>query len=115
MSCLPKLGRINIIRGQALNIEITVPYEVDLSGAMVTFGIADQPETPYTTTLPTSKSGQVITAKLSGTESELLTMPKHYYSCWLVIADDPTLVARGYINVTSDSSVNGVVLINRMQ
>lgn len=98
----PEIGSIDIIRGQALDIEITVPAEVDLTGALVSFGIADTPTAPYTETVQTSKSGQVITARLTGDQSARLARPKHYYSCWIVIADDPTPVARGYINIEND-------------
>ena len=103
MSCLPLISNIDIIRGQALDIEITVPAGVDLSGATVAFGISDAPNFAYSVNLTTSKAGQVITAFLTETESVLLTKRQHYYSCWLVIADDPTPVARGYINVSNDS------------
>jgi len=102
VSCIPELKNIEIIRGQALDIEVTVPSGVDLSGATASFGISDNPESAYIANLTTSKSGQVITAILSETESLSLTRAQHYYSCWVVIADDPTPVARGYINVSND-------------
>jgi len=103
VSCIPEIKNIQIIRGQALDIEVTVPAGVDLSGATATFGISDTPESAYIVNLDTSKSGQVITALLSETKSLLLTKRQHFYSCWVVIANDPTPVARGYINVSNDS------------
>lgn len=105
MSCLPKIGEIKIIRGQALDINITVPQGVDLASATVTFGIADSATSPYTTTLPTTKTGngKVITAQLSGADSAQLNRAKHYYSCWLEISGDPTPVARGFFKIENDS------------
>ena len=102
MSCIPSISNIEIVRGQALDIEVTVPDGVDLSGATATFGIAETPESAYTVNLTTSKAGQVITAALTEAKSLLLTRKQHYYSCWVVIGDDPTPVARGYINISND-------------
>ena len=102
MSCIPSISNIEIVRGQALDIEVTVPEGVDLSGATATFGIAETPESAYTVNLTTSKAGQVITAVLTEAKSLLLTRRQHYYSCWVMIGDDPTPVARGYISVSSD-------------
>jgi hypothetical protein len=102
VTCIPELKNIDIIRGQALDIEVTVPDGADLSGATATFGIAETPESAYVVNLTTSKSGQVITAVLTETKSLLLTRRQHYYSCWVIIGGDPTPVARGYINVSND-------------
>jgi len=102
VSCIPPINNISIIRGQALDIEVSVPAGVDLSGATAAFGISDNPESAYKVNLATSKSGQVITAILNAADSLMLTRSQHYYSCWVVIANDPTPVARGYINVSND-------------
>ena len=102
MSVIPPISNIEIIRGQALDIEVKVPDGVDISSATASFGIAFTPESAYTVNLTTSKAGQVITAALTETKSLLLTRAQHYYSCWIVIGTDPTPIARGYINVSND-------------
>ena len=103
MSCSESFKNIEIVRGQVLDIEITVPTGVDISNATVTFGISDAPDFAYDLTLTTSKSGQVITAILTGEKSLLLTKSQHFYSCWVLVAGNPTPVARGYIKVCGDS------------
>ena len=103
MSYSPQLNNIEIIRGQVLDIEITVPAGVDISNATVSFGISDGPEFAYEVTLTTSKSGQVITAILTEAKSLLLVKDRQFYSCWVVIAGNPTPVARGYIKISNDS------------
>jgi len=103
---LPVIKNIDIIRGQAANLLVTVPDEADLLAASIQFGVSIGPSQPYIITLPTNVDGQVITGALEAADSETLTGKKYYFSCWVVISGDPTPVARGYLNVTNDSRNN---------
>jgi hypothetical protein len=100
---IPALGRIDIIRGQALDIVISVPDAIDLTGSTALFGIAGSKFSAYTLTLTATVLGQTLLVPLTGSQSEELNQETHYYSCWLVIAGDPTPIARGIIGVTADS------------
>lgn len=100
---VPPFGSIEMIRGQALDIEVTVPGEADLTGATVEFGLALSPKHPYVETLSTTKAGQVITAEITGAQSSGLKCSRYFYSCWIVISGDPTPVARGYLTLLPDS------------
>lgn len=99
----PSFSDFEILRGQALDISISVPVEADLSAATVTFGLSDSYSSTYSQTLTTSKSGQVITAYLDSATSKDLVEDAYYYSCWIDISGDYTPVARGYIKVKDDS------------
>jgi len=100
---IPALGRIDIIRGQALDIVISVPDAINLTGATALFGIAGSSLTAYTLTLTATVSGQTLLVPLTGVQTAELNQKTHYYSCWLEIAGDPTPIARGIIGVTADS------------
>jgi hypothetical protein len=100
---IPALGRIDIIRGQALDIVISVPDAINLDGATALFGISGSNFSAYTLTLPATVAGQTLLVSLTGTQSTGLANKTHYYSCWLEIAGDPTPIARGIIGVTADS------------
>ena len=99
----PEFSDFQILRGQALDINISVPGEADLSAAIVTFGLSGSYSSTYIKTLETSKSAQVITAYLDSETSKGLTEDRYYYSCWIEILGDYTPVARGYITVKDDS------------
>lgn len=103
---VPKLIDVDIVRGQAANFLVTVPAEANLAAATIDFGISIGPSQPYIIDLSTTIDGQIITASLTGEQSETLDKVKYYYSCWVIISGDPTPVARGYINVTKDSRNN---------
>ncbi len=100
---VPELKEIEIVRGQATNFLVTVPVEADLSSATIDFGISKGVSEPYLVDLTTTVDGQVITGKLTNTQSASLTSNRYYYSCWVIISGDPTPVARGYITLKSDS------------
>lgn len=100
---LPKSKDIEIIRGQALDILVTVPDDVDLTNAVASFGISLSPRLAYSKMLPVSIIDKVITANLSGSDCSELTEQKYYYSCWITIASDPTPIARGSFKLTPDS------------
>src|SRR6056297_44549 len=100
---VPDISTINAVRGQALDIEITVPAELDLTSATVEFGIARSPTLAYEKTLNISKSGSIITAALESSDGADLPNSRYYWSCWATIASDSTPVARGYIFLTNDS------------
>lgn len=99
---LPEIKNIELVRGQAANLNVTVPAEADLTAATIEFGIANGISTPYVVDLATSVDGQVITGKLTGAQSASLPLLRYYYSCWVTILGDPTPVARGYITFTQD-------------
>src|SRR6056297_1907573 len=98
---------INLIRGQALDIEIPVKNDdgtdTDLAGATIEFGLASSSNRPYTQTIPTSVSGSLITAAIDSDTSEELDRRQYYYSTWVTIAGESTPVARGTIIVENDS------------
>jgi hypothetical protein len=100
---IPALGRIDIIRGQALDIVISVPDAIDLTGATALFGIAGSKFSAYTLTITATVSGQTLLVPMTGVQSAELIQEEHYYSCWLEIAGDHTPIARGNIGVTADS------------
>lgn len=100
---IPVLTTIEIVRGQALDIEVTVPSKIYLLGATVEFGIAPSMATPYNLILSTSKSGQVITGSLESIDSAGLDLIKYYFSCWITVEGNSTPVARGYLLVSDDS------------
>ena len=103
---LPKNIDIDLIRGQALDILVTVPDDVDLVNAVASFGISRSPLLGYDKMLPVNILGQVITANLSGQDCAELIEQKYYYSCWIVIASDPTPIARGSLKIKPDSRNN---------
>lgn len=100
---IPKMGRVEIIRGQALDICIKVPADVDLTGSSIVFGISNSVDLGYHTILPTTWEGDTITAFLSGNVSSTLTLSTYYYSCWIDIGNDPTPTVRGSLTLTKDS------------
>ena len=99
----PQFNNFEILRGQALDIDITVPVEADLSAATVEFGLSTSADAAYTDTINTTKAGQIITAEIDSVTSAGLTADTYYYSCWINITGDYTPVARGYITVKDDS------------
>ena len=100
---LPKNTDIHIVRGQALDILVTVPEDTDLTFAMAYFGISPSPLVGYSKMLPVEIEGQVVKADLSGEDCSELTDSRYYYSCWIVKANDPTPIARGFLKITPDS------------
>ncbi len=100
---IPALTTLDMVRGQALDIEVTVPVEVDLSGATVEFGIAKSSSSPYELSWSTSKAGQIITGALESIDSEGLELGRYFFSCWITISGDSTPVARGYLLISSDA------------
>jgi len=100
---IPEQGRIDIIRGQALDIIISVPNGINIDGATAELGIADSQLSAYTITLPSTTNGQAFMFALEGADSLNLTGKTHYYSCWMLSGGVPTPIARGVIGVTDDS------------
>jgi len=100
---IPTSETIEIVRGQALDINVTVPDAVDLTGATVEFGIAKSSSSPYELSLSTSKAGQIITGALESIDSEGLELGRYFFSCWITISGDSTPVARGYLLISSDA------------
>lgn len=98
---------IEILRGQALDIEILVlntdGTAANLAGATVLFGISKAPKVDYDTTLTTSVTGSTITAELTSTIAAALVNQQYYFSCWVQISSEWTPVARGYLTVYNDS------------
>lgn len=93
-----------IVRGQAVDIEVTVPDGVDLGAATeIGFGFAPSETEAYTDELSTSFSGQVITAVLPGSVSVDMAKPSYFFSCWVVIGGDATPVARGRMRIVNDA------------
>lgn len=100
---LPTLGDITIARGEARYLDTEEITGADLDSASIQFGIAESDTTEYVETLSTSVSAQVITGDLTSAKSLALTRSRYYYSCWITIGSDSTLVARGYINLKNDA------------
>ena len=97
-----EFGEISIMRGQAVDIEIDVPKEADLSIATIEFGVSIGPSDPYLFTLSTTVSGNTIKGTLEGSETLPLDKKTYYYSCWVIINDDATPVARGFLKLSDD-------------
>lgn len=98
---------ITIIKGQALDIDITVTDSAgdaaDLSAASATFGIATSKNAAYTQELDTTIASNVITAELTSAISAALTAGVYYFSAWVLIGSDWTPVAYGQFIIRSDS------------
>ena len=99
---VPATSSVCAVRGQALDIEVTVPDEADLSVATIEFGIAPNEKSAYLFTLTTSFSGQVITGTMTEAQSLQLIRSQYYFSCWVTIESDPTPVAVGWLRLTPD-------------
>ena len=105
-SCIPH-QEFCLIQGQDLIVRIPV-YDcegnpVPLAGAALKFGIAPSPHTPYTIDVDTTFNENEIIATITHEQSEAMTSGRRYYSVWVDMGNDKTIVARGNINVESDS------------
>lgn len=99
-----------VIRGEDLTITVPVTdtdgADVDLTTATVIFGVSRNSKTAYSSTLPTTKAGNVITATLTSTLSTTFRAGTMYYSVWVDIGSDQGIAARGNITVQNDSRVS---------
>lgn len=104
---IPKKSVIELVRGQDLDVHITVTDSVtgqpiDLSGYTLSFGVSEMLSAPYMHLAPTSFDANVLVARLDDLFTKTLVRPKYYFSAWIEIIQTVTPVAVGVINVYDD-------------
>ena len=103
----PETQCIYILQGQALDLVIPVSDSdgnaVDVEGATVEFGLSESPTESPTEMIPTTESGNEITASLTSAKNLELGPGKSFFSCWVTINGESTPVARGWLYISEST------------